>query len=1314
MRCVRMTCCLCLIAITAGHLGLAEESAREPVTNSVGMELMPIPAGSFRMGDPIRKLSDKYRTVASVTITRPFLLGKTEVTQGQFKKVMGEEPWAGRPRNRHGDAYPAEWVNWRDAASFCERLTDIEHKNGALPANEIYRLPTEAEWEYACRAGTQTLLPFGDDYSLGDDYCWTWENTVAAGEPYTHEVGKKKPNQWGLHDMLGNVSEWCTDFYDPTIDGGVDPAGHNTKGGSGRAVRGGNWSGRGNVPPGTVRFLFNMPGARSFRFSHQRGCFYGFRVARVVTAGAVPIPAHTRFEVTRATRKAAQGTEALVYLGISAADTDTGVVITAVEPNSPADVGGLLRDDVIVTVQGRPITRAADLDGVTGGLIRPYEWTRLKLLRQGENTVLYAVPSGHQRLVMRPIESLVHFAIPGVPADRPAAPANAVESLDTMNVLTRVLFDRKTGAIEIVGHYDPRFRTGGIPYLDLLKTALAYPQPAFSLEPDKAGKEAAKHSLESIDWPPISLEETTAGQIYAVVMGHSESELDRQRFLRAHAHEYGLSPEELASLRNYLFLDADGGIVPPDIVTIQESVLRNLGYEQAAQAWKAVAGSAANDAAARALQLLRKQQDDYPGSMRVQALLALIDEVRPRTAGRWGGLVRDVAEGQMKEKDLVVALQQALLPEQDKAGTSNVYVNIFSKTSLTEATYDLMVKNRMRGVKVSVVPIKLDPESQMHRIFYEADYTLKSLGSVPELFTAVPQIPSLDEAFELGVVDILRQWWKPLKVAMTVSGDKSEVSFGQVIMELGYEITPRREAVGSVNNRSQQGASDAKLKAADGLIASYSRHLSEEYDSYAAALPSWHELRETAKIIALARWINAESLPVRLNGVIQKKWRPPSAVFGLLQIRFTHDHIDGADDMSAISPAVGWEGGVSFADNTWVAYESTPAGEPTMPSSLAMSNQLGQEAAQAAVAGDLEGASRLAELSAQAMTGSLVQNDIARANIRAERAVHMTATPAVVRLHKELSRKSYQQITTLKQNPAVAQSATAMLTKINTIYDQVRAQPANAASYMNGVAALRVAGAEEPARVEKHSDLAPIDIACATVEGGRFGMGSPEGEPGRKESEDQVGVFFSRSFAVARTEITQRQFRAVMGKEPWKGQKLTRNGDDFPATWVSWFDATEFCKRFTKRERESGRLPPNELYRLPTEAEWEYTCRAGEAAAYSFGEDVSRLAEYAWFVENALDKNEPFAHRVATRKANRWGLFDMHGNVVEWCSDWYLPELLGRADPRGPSEGENRVARGGSWRSNPVDCRSAARFSISPSERNEYLGFRIVRCWCDE
>lgn len=1317
MQRTRATCCLVLVAV--GQAVSAADPPRQTVTNSVGMELVPIPAGRFRMGDPFRKLSEEYCTVADVTITRPFLLGKTEVTQAQFKKVMGAEPWAGRSYTRIGDAYPAEWVTWREAEAFCTRLTESEHAAGTLPADQAYRLPTEAEWEYACRAGTQSLFPFGDDFPLLDEYCWTPENTVGAGQAYAHEVGTKKPNPWGLHDMLGNVSEWCLDFWDPTIDGGVDPTGHNQTGGAGRSVRGGSWDGRGGWAPGADRFLTH-PGARSVRDAHQRSFGSGFRVARAAIDAPAGARAITRPQPTRAPRRPARGAQSLVYLGISTADSADGVVITAVDVDSPADVAGLSRDDVILTVQGRPITRASDFDAAYGHLLRPYERARFKVRRRGEKVVLSVVPSGHQRLALRPIDALIRFTVPGVPAKRPAAPANAVESLDAINVLTNVFIDRKTGAIEIVGHYDPRFPTGRIPYLDLLKTAIKHPSPSFSLEPDMAEMAWARRDLNSDTTPPVSLEETLAGRIYAVVMGHRDAELDRQRLLRAHAREYGISPEDFTALRNHLFLDADGGTVPPDIAAIQTAVLKNLGYEQAARAWAAIATSAADDAATDALRLLGKKPGDSPGSLRVQALMAILDDVRPRTAGRWGGLVRDVVEERMREEDLVVALQQALLPERDKSGTTNIYVDMFGTLNLSEATYGLMISNASRGVPVAVVPRDLDPTSQMHRILYEADYSLKSLDLLPELFSEDAHVPSLAGMHELGVVARLRQCWKPRTVVMTVSEDKAGISFGDVTMELECEITPAdgvRATPPPEGGSAKRGVEDdvAKLKKAEDMVAGYRRHVEANYDAYAAALPSFHEVREAAKIVALARWINAEKIPVRLEGVAQERWTPPSAIFGLLKIAFTHTHVEGTDDIGTIYPAVTWSGGVSFADNAWVTYESSRAPEPTMPDALAASNQLGQQAAQAAVAGDLERASRFAELSAQAMTGALTRNDLAKVGVTLQRSTAMATTPAVVRLHKELSRKTYQQIETLRQDPTAARSTTDSLTAINGLYGQVRARPADATIYLDRAEAIRTAGAHEPPRAAKQSALAAVDsLAWIGFRGGRFGMGSPADELGRRESEDQAGVLFSRPFMISRTEITQRDYRTVTGQEPWKGQRLARVGDDFPATWVTWFDATDFCERLTDRGHERGWLPLNEVIRLPTEAEWEYACRSGEKAAYSFGSDGARLAEYAWFVANTSGKGEPFAHRVGTRKPNARGLHDMHGNVLEWCSDWYLPELLGGAHPRGPAEGDMRVARGGSWGSNPSDCRSAARFRVDPAERNEYLGFRVVRSYSDK
>jgi formylglycine-generating enzyme required for sulfatase activity len=179
-----------------------------------------------------------------------------------------------------------------------------------------------------------------------------------------------------------------------------------------------------------------------------------------------------------------------------------------------------------------------------------------------------------------------------------------------------------------------------------------------------------------------------------------------------------------------------------------------------------------------------------------------------------------------------------------------------------------------------------------------------------------------------------------------------------------------------------------------------------------------------------------------------------------------------------------------------------------------------------------------------------------------------------------------------------------------------------------------------------------------------------------------------------------------MTSHNWSGKANVEVGENFPATFVSWNDATAFCQRLTDTDHKNGKLPAGESYRLPTDAEWEYACRAGTTTAFSFGEDESKLGEYAWFSGNTVGKK--YAHKVGKKKPNPWGLHDMHGNVWEWCSDWYDGKLIGGVDPIGPEGGSTRVFRGGCWGFTPGRCRSANR-GDAPSNRVNRLGFRVAR-----
>lgn len=226
------------------------------------------------------------------------------------------------------------------------------------------------------------------------------------------------------------------------------------------------------------------------------------------------------------------------------------------------------------------------------------------------------------------------------------------------------------------------------------------------------------------------------------------------------------------------------------------------------------------------------------------------------------------------------------------------------------------------------------------------------------------------------------------------------------------------------------------------------------------------------------------------------------------------------------------------------------------------------------------------------------------------------------------------------------------------------------------------------------------------IESGIFRMGSPSSESDRKSDEGPVHeVTISQGFYLGKYEVTQGQWESVMGTRPWQGERYVRSGSNYPAVYVSWGDAQEFIRRLNT---SVGR----NVYRLPTEAEWEYACRAGTTTRWSFGDNESQLTHYAWYRDNAWNVGEEYAHIVGTKRPNSWGVYDMHGNVWEWVQDWYDGGYYNSSpsvDPAGPSSGSARVGRGGTFANYAQGVRSAYRGVYSPSDRNSYVGFRLLR-----
>ena len=265
--------------------------------------------------------------------------------------------------------------------------------------------------------------------------------------------------------------------------------------------------------------------------------------------------------------------------------------------------------------------------------------------------------------------------------------------------------------------------------------------------------------------------------------------------------------------------------------------------------------------------------------------------------------------------------------------------------------------------------------------------------------------------------------------------------------------------------------------------------------------------------------------------------------------------------------------------------------------------------------------------------------------------------------------------------------------------DDMRSRARDRIKYWDGQKTLAMAKiVKKPST--KDSFINSIGMKFVYIKPATFMMGSPSNEPGRDNDEKQHRVTLTKGYYMQTTEVTQGQWKAVMGSNPSKFK-----GDDNPVEYVSWNDAQEFIRQLNQKEGGSK-------YRLPTEAEWEYACRAGSDKAFANGGisetgcgHDSNLNAMGWYCGNAGGKTHP----VAQKKPNSWGLYDMHGNVYEWCQDWYGSYPSGSVtDPTGPSSGRDRVLRGGSWNNIARNCRSADRLRGSPGIRYIPLGFRLA------
>ncbi len=230
-----------------------------------------------------------------------------------------------------------------------------------------------------------------------------------------------------------------------------------------------------------------------------------------------------------------------------------------------------------------------------------------------------------------------------------------------------------------------------------------------------------------------------------------------------------------------------------------------------------------------------------------------------------------------------------------------------------------------------------------------------------------------------------------------------------------------------------------------------------------------------------------------------------------------------------------------------------------------------------------------------------------------------------------------------------------------------------------------------------------ITLKMVSLPAGQFLMGSPDSDPDARDNEKPPHQVQVNGFAIGKYSVTQAQYEAVMGKNPshFKNNSWLKNNLQNPVEQVSWNDAQAFCQKLSQITGKT--------YRLPTEAEWEYACRAGTTTRYYFGDDASQLGDYAWYIANSQSKTHP----VGQKKPNAWGLYDMSGNVWEWCEDDWHDNYIGAPTDGSAwinnNDNDYRIRRGGSWYYDPNNCRSAYRSNYNRRGlTDDDFGFRVV------
>ena len=1325
------------------------------LVDDLEMAMVKVEAGRFQMGSAEAEPNES--PVHEVAISEDFWLGQYEVTRGQWEAVMGTTPWAGREGTEadrltptdatdiweyevtpgawaevmgtppaapvdteEGGAalYPATYVSWNDVQEFIARLN-------AQAGERRYRLPTEAEWEYACRAGTTTRWSFGDDQSELTDYAWLSTDSQADENPenprHPQMVGlySKRPNAWGLYEMHGNVGEWVQDWYDPNyyaFSPLVDPQGpaqpflasHPQ-----RVVRGSSFK----------DFAWRARSASRSRFApDERKSEIGFRLVRL--AVAEPLERVT----ARREQTFYPGNEAMAMVWIEPGAFAMG---TSDYPNaSPHEVeistGFWLGQYEVTQAQWEAVMGgtawAAPWAGqshvqVDAGYPATYvSWEAVQefiaRLNDAEGGWYYRLPTEAEWEYAcragtttrwsfgddeRDLEYFAWYsenARDDAPGDATLKRANAW-GLRGMhgNVAEWVQdwYDRDYYAnsppVDPQGPAWPPFADAdAVPHRVIrggsFNTLTAFTESAFRwIAPPGSGSPFIGFRLvrdEVSQEPPtrtVSLPGGTEIKFVRVEPGVFQMGSDHGDANERPVHEVEISTGFWLGKYEVTQAQWEAVMEPPSTFASRWAALSE-SHPAIGISWNMAQefiDSLNEQAGERRYRLPSEAEWEYACRAGMPTQWSFGDDVRRLADYAWYNTsgVNEVGlkrpnfwglydmHGNVQEwvQDWYGEGYYANSPVMDPAGpaTGNARVRrggIYSNQAESVRSARRAGSNPINeDVSFGFRLVMLDRPEEL-----PVEEPVEEGGTVGEESTV-----SLPGGAEMAFV-----WIEPGVFQMgspeSEEGRRDNEDLHEVEISTGfylgkYEIT--------------QGQWEAVM----GTTPWSGRDYVQENPSHPAVYISQNAVQEFVGLLNAASGDSLYRLPS------EAEWE--YACRAGTQTRWSF-----GDDASQLTDYA-W-----YKNNAW---------------------DVGEQYAHA-VGTKLPNPWRLYDM-------------------------HGNVAEWVQDWYDPDYYKSSPRVD--PPGPDIGSSRVIRSGGFNNNAGRMRSAYRSSGSPVGGWALgvrLVMIGRPGEVLIDPPEEEPPVDgggtvgeestvslpggaeMAFVWIEPGVFQMGATESEIGaaidgcvdlgvnRSYCADFHGwegplheVEISTGFYLGKYEITQGQWEAVMGTTPWSGSSYARSNPSHPAVYISWDDVQEFVGRLNAASGDS-------LYRLPSEAEWEYACRAGTQTRWSFGDDERQLTDYAWYKDNAWDVDEQYAHAVGTKLPNAWGLYDMHGNVFEWVRDWWgYYNSSPRVDPPGPDIGSNRVLRSGNFNGGTQYVRSAGRNRTSPGDLNAGIGARLVR-----